>query len=87
MTGHNSVCEHESDQQRFVIHTKAGEAVLEYQRTGHAVDFVRTFVPDSLRGQGLAEQLVRAGLAWAKAEQLTMTASCWYVDQWLQRGV
>ncbi|MFY0663203.1 MAG: N-acetyltransferase [Natronospirillum sp.] len=87
MTEKNSVCTHESEQQRFVIRTEAGDAVLEYQRTGEAVDFVRTFVPDSLRGRGLAEQLVRAGLAWARAEQLTMTASCWYVDKWLQRGV
>ncbi|WLD57870.1 N-acetyltransferase [Salinispirillum sp. LH 10-3-1] len=82
----DTTCEHEPQQQRFVIRLPEGEAVLEYQLTDDAVDFSRTYVPQALRNRGLAEKLVRAGLAWARSEDLTMTASCWYVDKWLQRG-
>lgn len=79
-------CTHEPQKQRFVIRLPEGEAVLEYQRTDDTIDFSRTYVPQALRNKGLAEKLVRAGLFWARNEGLTMTASCWYVDKWLQRG-
>lgn len=76
---------HQPEQQRFVIRTQQGDAVLEYRLDGKHIDFVRTFVPDSLRGKGLAERLVRAGLVWARTEGFTIAASCWYVDKWLRQ--
>ncbi|MFC3851929.1 GNAT family N-acetyltransferase [Salinispirillum marinum] len=80
-------CQHQPERHRFVIALGDDEAVLEYLRQGGMVDFVRTFVPESGRGQGVAETLVRTGLAWARAEELSVSASCWYVEKWLQRGL
>nr|WP_322619565.1 MULTISPECIES: N-acetyltransferase [Shewanella] len=40
-------------------------------------------MPDNLRGQGFAEKLVRYGLSWAKAANLEVKASCWYVQKFL----
>ena len=59
------------------------EIVLEYILTGSKVDFTHTFVPARLRGKGYAEKIVRQGLAWAKDQDLTITASCWYVAKFL----
>lgn len=60
--------EHQQDKQRFIIPVDGYEAVLEYQLSGKNIDFSRTFVPNELRGKGLAERLVRHGLKWAKSK-------------------
>lgn len=74
---------HESEKSRFVIEQDGKESVLEYVVKGTTVDFTHTYVPFRLRGRGLAEELVSAGLAWAKGESFNMTASCSYVRKFL----
>lgn len=76
--------EHQQDKQRFIIPIDGYEAVLEYRLDGQHIDFSRTFVPDKLRGKGLAERLVRHGLKWAKSQDFTIQASCWYVQKFLR---
>lgn len=76
--------EHQTEKSRFVINKEGYECVLDYQREGDSVDFNHTFVPSELRGQGLAEKIVREGLAWAKAENLDIHASCSYVQKFLK---
>lgn len=75
--------EHQPDQQRFVLRKDGHECVLEYSVSGSDIDFTRTYVPFALRGQGLAEELVKAGLAWADQQQYRKHASCWYVEKFL----
>jgi predicted GNAT family acetyltransferase len=79
-----TIVEHQHDKQRFVIPVDGHEAVLEYRLDGQHIDFSRTFVPDELRGKGLAERLVRHGLKWAKAQEFEIGASCWYVQKFLK---
>lgn len=76
--------EHQQEKSRFVIQQQGHECLLEYQLTATAIDFHHTFVPPELRGQGLAEKLVRTGLAWARAENLNINASCSYVQKFLR---
>lgn len=77
--------EHQPSRHRFVM-TEAGiDAVLDYVIRGTQIDFTHTYVPESLRGRGIAEQLVRAGLAWAREQDYQIEASCWYVDKFLTR--
>jgi len=76
--------DHQPRQLRFVALVEGQEALLEYQllpRSG--IDFTYTFVPESLRGHGVAEKLVRTGLAWAREQGYTIEASCWYVRRFL----
>ena len=76
---------HQPAQQRFVARVGGSEAVLDYRRlAGGGIDFCHTHVPEQLRGQGVAEALVRAGLAWARGEGLHIQASCWYVQRFLR---
>lgn len=78
---------HEVERQRFVIYHDGYEAVLEYRLPAdHAIDFSRTFVPEPLRGQGIAEKLVRSGIAWAREQGFSMQASCWYARRFLRHG-
>jgi len=77
---------HQPDQQRFVTVLEGQESVLEYRLLpDHGIDFTHTFVPESLRGQGIAEKLVRTGIGWAREQGFEMTASCWYVSRILKR--
>jgi len=71
---------HHPDEQCFVLAWQGQHARLDYQwLTAAQVDFNHTYVPPEFRGQGLAEQLVQAGLRWAAQQNLQVHASCWYV--------
>jgi len=76
---------HQSQQHRFVSQVDDHEAVLEYRLLpDNAIDFTRTFVPEALRGQGIAEKLVRTGFAWAREQGYEIQASCWYAKRFLR---
>jgi uncharacterized protein len=81
--------EHHPEKNCFTVTVNGKEAVLQYRLTGEqdspgSVDFTHTFVPPELRGQGLAESLVRCGLAWAREQNHQIHASCWYAAKFLR---
>jgi predicted GNAT family acetyltransferase len=77
---------HDPARGAFLVVEDGAESVLEYVPSGPStVSFVHTFVPPALRGRGIAEQLVAAGLAWARAQGLRVIASCSYVAAYLSR--
>ena len=82
--------EHHPQRHCFTVDTDGKEAVLQYRLLGtesanrDAVDFTSTYVPEELRGQGIAEALVRRGLSWARAQNYEIRASCWYVQKFLR---
>lgn len=77
--------DHQHEQKRFIISVSNDAAILEYQLLdNHIIDFTHTYVPIRHRGQGHAEALVRAGLAWANQQGYQLQASCWYVDKFLK---
>ena len=60
-------------------------AVADYGLAEGSVIFTHTYVPTSLRGKGIAEKLVRAGLEWARAEGRRVVPECSYVAAFIQR--
>ena len=76
---------HHPDDHCFLLEWQGQQARLDYQyraataTTPALVDFHHTYVPPEFRGQGLAEQLVQAGLCWAAQQNMPVLASCWYV--------
>jgi len=77
--------DHQSEHFRFVALVECQEARLEYQLLPRGgIDFTYTFVPETLRGHGIAEKLVRTGLAWAREQGYSIEASCWYVRRFLR---
>ena len=78
--------QHQPDRDRFVVDSDQSESVLEYRLLpDNGIDFSRTYVPPELRGRGIAEKLVRTGIAWARQQGYSMQASCWYVRRFLDR--
>lgn len=77
--------EHQQEQQCFCHVSEGDQAVLKYQLNAPRIHFTSTYVPDSMRGQGIAEKLVRTGLSWAREQNYEITTSCWYVDKFLAK--
>ncbi len=83
---------HEPENRRFII-PLGGETPAELNYAIHEdqsgdssrtlVDFTRTYVPPEHRNKGLAEQLVRRGIAWARDQGWPMEASCSYAAKFL----
>jgi predicted GNAT family acetyltransferase len=63
-------------QSRFELSVDGSLAYAVYQRQGQAITFIHTFVPSSLRGRGIATQLILAGLASSRARGLEVIPQC-----------
>jgi predicted GNAT family acetyltransferase len=76
---------HQPEHFRFIVDIDNQQSRLEYElMPRHGINFTFTYVPEALRGQGIAEKLVRTGLAWAREEGFGIEASCWYVKRFLR---
>jgi len=75
--------QHNRAEQNFF--TRSG-ARLDYRthRSGE-LEITHTFVPEDLRGKGLASDLMEAVIKYAEAKKLTINASCSYARSYLQR--
>ena len=68
---------------RFVIREGDLEAELFYARQGDRLILVHTGVPEAWGGHGVGARLVRAALALARADGLTVVPWCPYARHWL----
>lgn len=76
---------HQPERTRFVAATEAGEAVLEYTRTGQLLVLSHTEVPEAAEGQGVGGQLAQAALDHARAEGFQVMPLCPFVKAYVQR--
>lgn len=82
----NPTVVHQAERQRFIVATHGAEALLEYRMVApDVIDFVHTYTPAAMRGQGIAALLVEAGVAHARAHGWRVIGSCSYVAAWLQK--
>ncbi len=72
------------DEGRFVISADGDEAELAYDLAGERFELVHTEVPEALSGQGVGSRLVRAAVARARDEHLTIVPSCSFARSWLE---
>ncbi len=82
----NAPVVHNEQRTRFEIALNGKLAVTEYRRTDkQTLEFHHTLVPPELRGQGLAAQVVKAGLDYARANNLRVVPTCSYVASYIER--
>ncbi len=78
--------QHDAASHRFTSGAAAQPAELIYTLPEPGIiDFVHTFVPEARRGQGLAEQLAAAGLAYARQQHLHVRTSCEFMAGYVQQ--
>lgn len=77
--------EHQPERSRFVAEVDAQTAFLDYEVEGSTVVMPHTVVPRELEGQGIAGELTRTAVAWARERSLTIDAQCSYVRSWMAK--
>lgn len=78
--------EHQAEDQTFYLTAHGYEGELAYSRPADdVVDFQHTFVDEQLRGQGAADALAKAGLAWARQENLRVRTSCSFMAKFVSQ--
>lgn len=77
---------HDLEAQEFTAALENDQAELSYARPEDKVmDFQHSFVPESFRGNGVADQLILAGLRYAQEQQFRVIASCPVVAAFIRR--
>jgi uncharacterized protein len=76
---------HDLNQRKFYIVVDNLESHLEYVKTNNIFNLYHTFVPNELRGKGIAGKLVKAALNYAEENNLKIIPSCSYVADYFQR--
>ena len=78
--------EHNLQKQCFSVLIDGYQGLLEYRTVDEqTLDFHHTFVPDELRGKGIASILAKAAFSYAKDHQLKVIPSCSYIATYMQR--
>ncbi|WP_426490961.1 GNAT family N-acetyltransferase [Hymenobacter sp. 102] len=75
---------HHAQNQEFTIEQEGGSAELAYSKPAAGIlDFTHTYVDEALRGRGLAEELARTGLAFAREQGLRVRTSCRFMQKFM----
>lgn len=76
---------HESDRSRFVVETPSGTAEITYRLDDRILALTHTGVPKEEGGKGIAGQLTKAALDWARAQGYSVDPQCPYVAGYIKR--
>lgn len=76
---------HDEAAHRFEISVDSDRAHLDHEWRDGTMVITHTFVPGELRGRGLAEQLARAALEWARGRGVRVAPACSYVARFIER--
>ncbi|MET0655260.1 MAG: GNAT family N-acetyltransferase [Pseudoxanthomonas sp.] len=76
---------HDSDTRRFITQVDGQQAELVYRNDGKRLTIDHTGVPDAIGGRGIAGELVKAALDYARAEGLRVVPACSYSAAYIQR--
>ncbi|WP_313339258.1 GNAT family N-acetyltransferase [Stutzerimonas nitrititolerans] len=77
---------HDRAGHQFETTVDGHRAYLAYVDLGkQTLDIYRTFVPDALRGKGIAAALAQHALDYAKREGYAVIPSCSYVESYIER--
>lgn len=71
-------------EQRFVVHGPGVEPEMIYRLQGGDLILVHTEVPETMSGRGIGGKLVRAAVARARTDHLTLVPWCPYARRWLK---
>jgi len=78
--------EHDIQKNCFSAVIDGYQAILEYRVVAEATwDIHHTYVPNELRGKGIAAVLAKTALAYAKEHHYKVVPSCSYIAVYLQR--
>lgn len=76
---------HNEAASRFEAEVDGHLGVAEYRRDGQRIAFTHTEVPEELEGRGVAGQIVRVALDYARDQNLEVLPRCRFVAAYIRR--
>ncbi len=77
---------HDMNQKKFYALVGGQEAHVLYQEQGKDVlNYLSTFVPEELRGEGIAAQLAEFALNYARKHHYKIIPTCPYISHYIKR--
>lgn len=76
---------HDTAGHRFITEVDGHEAELVYVPEDGAIAIVHTGVPSQIGGRGVAGDLVKAALEFARAQGLKVMTRCAYAEAYVRR--
>jgi hypothetical protein len=77
--------QHDPDVGRFETMVEGQRCVLEYSLEDGVASMNHVGVPEAVAGRGIAGQLTRHALEWARERGYRVVARCPYVAAWIER--
>ncbi len=72
-------------QNQFEQYTQEGLALIAYEMDGSTMSIMHTEVPEAMEGQGIASDLAKFALDYAREKQLKVKVYCQFVQVYLKR--
>lgn len=76
---------HDVEKQKFYVIVDDIESHLEYAKKDNVLILNHTYVPNVLRGKGIAGKIVKAALTYAQDNNLKIIPRCSYAADYMQR--
>lgn len=77
--------ENNAAKHRFEAQVDGHTAVAMYEQHGDTITFTHTIVPEQLEGRGIGSALARAGLDYARDQQLHVVPQCPFIGAYIRR--
>lgn len=78
---------HDEKQSRFYIKSDGKESYLRYEHLNKSlINIITTYVPNDLRGKGIASKLAKEALEYAKTNNLKVIPQCSFIRTYLERN-
>jgi predicted GNAT family acetyltransferase len=78
--------EHDVENQKFYFRIDGAEDYLRYILiNGKTMNMIKTYVPNNLRGKGIAAKIVEAGLKYAEEKKIKVIPTCSYVETYIEK--
>lgn len=74
------------EEKRFVVNIDGKEVYLEFEMKEDKMDLDHTYTHPDLRGRGIAAQVVRAALEYAKENNYKVIPTCSYVRSFISKN-
>ena len=76
---------HNEEENRFEVNLNGDVALIEYLWLGDHITFVHTEVPKAFSGKGIAGQMAKTALEFAREKHLRVSSICTFMDVYLKR--
>ena len=79
--------EHDKEKRIFFAEVENKKALLEYNKVDKkTLDYYHTFVPEELRGRGIASRVVEEGMQYAEEKGYKVIPTCPFVKAFVKRN-